>query len=355
MKKAAIRFLSLILAFVLAVLASAAEVRTAQADALITVDELRVTLSIKEISLLPSSTERQVMDRIRTNAGTTTEGVKKNSLNTWLEYQNGSQIDGVGLGTDNVNAARNYYIGVTFDLESGYCWPAAVVRLDHNSKALSSVSFPVYFNGSKVTGGYISYNSTYDSVKVDIPVANAMAAAKLTVSGKKTYQYNGKKQGPVLKAVSLYGEKLPSSCYKVYFTDSANKKIQPPKKPGKYYLTVEGKGILKGVKRVAFNIKKAPNTLKASGKTRTVSAAVLKEKSVNVFRKNVITVTKAKGKVTYHKISGSKKITVSKNGTVTLKKGLKKGTYRIGIKVTAEGNDIYKKKTKTVYVTITVK
>ena len=355
MKKAAIRFLSLILAFVLAVLAPAAEVRTVRADALIPVEELRVTLSIKEISLLPSSTERQVMDRIRTNAGTTTEGVWKDITNTWLEYQNGSKIDGVGQGTDKVDAARNYYIGVTFGLESGYCWPAAVTQLNHNKKALSSVSFPVYFNGSKVSSGYISYNSYYDSVNVDIPVANPVSAAKLAVSGKKTYEYDGKKHGPVLKDVSLYGEKLPSSCYKVYFTDSANKKIQPPKKPGKYYLTVEGKGILKGVKRVAFTIKKAPNTLKASGKTRTVSAAVLKEKSVNVFRKNVITVTKAKGKVTYHKISGSKKITVSKNGTVTLKKGLKKGTYRIGIKVTAEGNDIYKKKTKTVCVTITVK
>ena len=119
MKKAAIRFISLILAFVLAVLAPAAEMRTAQADALITVDELRVTLSMKEISLLPSSTERQVMDRIRANAGTTTEGIKLNTLNTWLEYQNGSQVDGVGQGTGKVNAERNYYIGVTFELESG--------------------------------------------------------------------------------------------------------------------------------------------------------------------------------------------------------------------------------------------
>lgn len=355
MKKAAIRFISLMLAFVLVVLAPAAEVRRARADALIPVEELRVTLSIKEISLLPSSTERQVMDRIRTNAGTTTEGVWKDITNTWLEYQNGSKIDGVGQGTDKVDAARNYYISVTFGLESGYCWPAAVTQLSHNKKALSSVSFPVYFNGSKVSSGYISYNSYYDSVNVDIPVANPVSAAKLAVSGKKTYEYDGKKHGPVLKYVTLYGEKLPDTCYTVYFTDSAGRTIQPPKKPGKYFLAVKGKGILKGTNRVAFTIKKAPNTLRAAGKKPGVSASVLKKKKVVLSRSKAIQVTGAKGKVTCKKITGSKKITVSSNGRITLAKGLKKGTYRIKVKVTAAGNSIYDKKSKTVTVTITVK
>ena len=355
MKKAAIRFISLMLVFVLAVLAPAAEMRTAQADALITVEELRVTLSMKEISLLPSSTERQVMDRIRTNAGSTTEGVWKDMTNTWLEYQNGSKIDGVGQGTDNVDAARNYYFGVTFGLESGYCWPADVVRLDHNKKALSSVSFPVYFNGSKVTSGYISYNYNYDKVTVSFPIANNMSAAKVAVDGKTSYKYDGKRHGPVLKNVTLYGEKLPETCYSIYFTDSANKKIQPPKKPGKYFLVVKGEGILKGEKKVAFEIKKAKNTLQASGKTRIVKSAVLNKKNVFISRANAFKVTKAKGKVTFKKLSGNKKILVSKNGKITVKKGLKKGTYRIKVKVMAAGNALYNKKVKTVSVTISVK
>ena len=46
---------------------------------------------------------------------------------------------------------------------------------------------------------------------------------------------------------------------------------------------------------------------------------------------------------------------MAKNGKITVKKGLKKGTYRIQVKVTAAGNDIYKKMTKKVYVTIIVK
>ena len=49
------------------------------------------------------------------------------------------------------------------------------------------------------------------------------------------------------------------------------------------------------------------------------------------------------------------KITVSKDGTVTVKKGLKKGKYSIKVKVTASGNDSYKARTKTVTVKVNVK
>ena len=67
-------------------------------------------------------------------------------------------------------------------------------------------------------------------------------------------------------------------------------------------------------------------------------------------------VTKAKGKVTYTKISGSKKLTINqKTGVITVKKGTKKGTYKIKVKVTAKGNSSYKAKSKTVNIKIYVK
>ena len=58
--------------------------------------------------------------------------------------------------------------------------------------------------------------------------------------------------------------------------------------------------------------------------------------------------------VTYAKKSGDKNITVAKSGKVTVKKGTKKGTYKIKVKVTAAGNKSYAKKTKTVTFTIKV-
>ena len=58
--------------------------------------------------------------------------------------------------------------------------------------------------------------------------------------------------------------------------------------------------------------------------------------------------------MTYKKISGNKGITVAKNGKLTVKKGLKKGPYKVKIKLTAAGNSSYKSKSVTKTITITV-
>ena len=100
---------------------------------------------------------------------------------------------------------------------------------------------------------------------------------------------------------------------------------------------------------------KKANTLKASGKTATVKYSSLKSKNQTVSQSKAFDVSKAKGKVTYSKSSGESKITVSSAGKITVKKGLKKGTYKVKVKVKAAGNDTYKAATKTVTVTIKVK
>lgn len=94
-----------------------------------------------------------------------------------------------------------------------------------------------------------------------------------------------------------------------------------------------------------------PMTVKASNKT--VKYKNVRKKSVTV---KALTVKKAQGKVSYKKLSGSKKITVNKKtGKLTVKKGTRKGTYTIKIKVTANGNSNYKSGSKTVKVKIKVK
>ncbi|MBQ8077076.1 MAG: hypothetical protein IJ235_01695 [Eubacterium sp.] len=100
---------------------------------------------------------------------------------------------------------------------------------------------------------------------------------------------------------------------------------------------------------------KKANTLVAKGKTATVKFANLKKKNQTVTQKNAFAISKAQGKVTYKKASGNGKITVNSAGKFTVKKGLKKGTYKIKVKVTAAGNTTYKAATKTVTVTIKVK
>jgi hypothetical protein len=92
---------------------------------------------------------------------------------------------------------------------------------------------------------------------------------------------------------------------------------------------------------------KKKNKIKAS--IKSYSKAYNGKKTVTVARKKFIKLSKAKGTVTY-KITNSKtkKITISKKtGKLTIKKGLKKGTYKFKIKVKAAGTKTYAAKTVT--------
>lgn len=100
----------------------------------------------------------------------------------------------------------------------------------------------------------------------------------------------------------------------------------------------------------------AKDTFSVKAKSaKTVKYSSLKKKNVTIKCSDVLTVKNAKGKVTYKKTSGNSKITVSGSGKITVKKGLKKGTYKVKIKVTEAGNSCYKQASKTVTVTIKVK
>ena len=101
---------------------------------------------------------------------------------------------------------------------------------------------------------------------------------------------------------------------------------------------------------------KSANKLTAKGKTKTLKYKSLKKKNLTVKRADAITLGKKNGTVTYTKASGNKKITVNKKtGNITVKKGLKKGTYKVKVKVRAAGTQKIKAKTVTVTVTIKVK
>jgi len=60
------------------------------------------------------------------------------------------------------------------------------------------------------------------------------------------------------------------------------------------------------------------------------------------------------GKFNCKKISGSKRLSVSSKGGVTVKKNTKKGTYKMKVKITAKGDANYKKKTMTKTVRVKV-
>lgn len=106
-------------------------------------------------------------------------------------------------------------------------------------------------------------------------------------------------------------------------------------------------------KTVSYSIAKANNTLKASSATKTVKKSKVKKKAQKVS--GAVKVKSAQGTVTYAKKSGDKKLSIAKNGTITVKKGTKKGTHKIKVAVTAAGNGNYQAATKTVTVSVKVK
>ena len=88
-----------------------------------------------------------------------------------------------------------------------------------------------------------------------------------------------------------------------------------------------------------------PNPITVKGKTATVKAKKVKKKNQTIAASKVVTIVTDEHGIQgawYSKVSGNKKITINKyTGTVTVKKKLKKGTYKVKIKVMPTGNDYY--------------
>ena len=108
-------------------------------------------------------------------------------------------------------------------------------------------------------------------------------------------------------------------------------------------------------------IPKDDNPIKVTPKKVSLKKAVLAKKDIKKKAGKVLKITGAKGKKTFALKGVAKKAAKKyfslnrKNGTLTVKKGLKKGTYTLTIKVRAAGNVSYKPMSQTVKVKVKVK
>ncbi|MCR5475235.1 MAG: DUF6273 domain-containing protein [Lachnospiraceae bacterium] len=184
----------------------------------------------------------------------------------------------------------------------------------------------------------------------DVKTSIKNATVKLS---KTSLKYNGKAQKPTVKSVKLNGKTLDGKTdYTVSWSNSKSKK------PGTYKVTITGKGNYKDSKTVNYKIVqgKNPLTVKIKKKTLSVPLSKLKKENQTIKRSKYLNVSKGQGKVTYKRTTGDKKIVIDKTtGKITVKKGLKAGTYSVTISVKAAGNKNYKAATKKVTVKIVVK
>ena len=180
----------------------------------------------------------------------------------------------------------------------------------------------------------------------------------ITVSVKNTKNLGAKKY--VDKAFSLGAKAKTTLTYK-----SSNTKIATVDRKGKVIIKAAG------TVKITINAKATSTYKAATAKVLTIKIAkkapTIKTKigtknlSYNTLKKRAQVFTlgtsvNSKGTLTYKKLSGSRAVSVnSKTGKLTVKKGLRKGTYRVKVQIKSAAKGNYTAGSRTVTVTVRVK
>lgn len=170
---------------------------------------------------------------------------------------------------------------------------------------------------------------------------------------KTSFVYTGKAIKPKVTVANGDGPLDPSN-YTVAYSNNTNVGT------AKVVITLKGNWF-EGTKTLNFSIVKAASPLKASPKAVTIKYKKLKKKAQTVKLANALKVTGKHGTVTYTKVSVNKKkfakkfVVNKKTGKITVKKGVKKGTYKLKVKVAATATKNYKAGSKTATITIKVR
>ena len=245
-----------------------------------------------------------------------------------------------------------------------YCYGLKEVTIPSSVRCIHIGAFADCQNLQRVT--YAGGAEGWNAIEVDADnqtLMNAYAGVAnrsiedATISlSKSTFTYNARVQKPT---VSVAGEQQLEEGvdYTLAWSNASSMNA------GTYTVTVNGKGNYDGAITATYTIKKAANPLSIKNKTTTVKYSKLKRKSQGIAVTKAIAFTKkGVGKLSYKLASVSKgkfkkyfKVNAT-SGKITVKKGLKKGTYKLKVAVKAGGNDNYlASKAKTITCKIVVK
>ena len=153
-----------------------------------------------------------------------------------------------------------------------------------------------------------------------------------------SYTYNGQARKPAVKVVDAAGKVIPANQYTVEYEDNKNAgtatvNICFDGESSHYETELE--------KEFKINPASQPISVKVGSKKYKKSTLAKKSQKFSIG-------VKAKNKLTYK--AGSKRLSVSSKGTVTVKKGTPKGTYKVTVNATKSRN--YKAASKTVTVKV---
>ena len=201
----------------------------------------------------------------------------------------------------------------------------------------------------------VTLKATYEDIPVPPEPQDPVSIQDAEVALSKTaFTYNGAVQKPEIKSI---GDKTltEGADYVATWSNASSKNA------GTYSVTITGKGDYTGTAKATYTISKAANPLSVTARTATLKAKKLKKKTQKLAAAKVMTVSHSQGAVSY-KLAGVKKAKFKKyfkvdarTGKVTVKKKLKKGTYKLTISVTAAGGGNYNAATKTVIATVKIR
>lgn len=235
--------------------------------------------------------------------------------------------------------------------------PDVIVK--SGTRRIKSIYYNCYYSGlGKKVGTYtitVKGVSPYigeESVEYEIiPQDLSKKTARLS---KTVYQYDGRACKPTVYISGLYSG--------IDYTLSYKNNIRP----GTAEVTIRGRGNYTGSITKNFTIKKPaerrigkllqPMKVKAKKKVFPVKRSKVKKKKQSVSGRKIFEITNAQGNISYYKMGGSSKLSINRaTGTITVKKGTKKGTYSITVRVSASGNVRYKAGSRSGRIKIKVK
>lgn len=179
-----------------------------------------------------------------------------------------------------------------------------------------------------------------ETVKANTEPTETNQQPTVPATEKETESYTETEAQPTESETEQAFQTLPETEPNTQPTSTAEPtaSVQPPTAPAIVIKSAEAKA--------------KSNPLKVTTNKKTVKAKKLKKGKLTV---KALTIKNAAGELSFKKLGGSKKLGVTKTGKITIKKGTKKGTYVIKIKITAKGNSRYKPKTIRKTVTIKVR
>ena len=237
-------------------------------------------------------------------------------------------------GTLNVSASGDEYatgLSAVKGLVVAKSGKVVGTAKDKGTSSYSGASAIYTYNGNSTINGYMKATSTWSAIEGNDGIIMTVGATGEVIAKGNRFAFEDMNVKLASKKLQvLAGNKAKSA------------KAVKVSKIGEAKYVYIGKA-------------KKANTITVKPKTVSLSASKVKSKDYSVTAKKAFTVKKAKGTLVYKKTSGNKKITVAKNGKVTVMKGTAKGTYKFKVKVTAAGNSNYKAGSKTVTLVVKVK